>query len=454
MRPNTRLTYLLAGYLLARAALGALVNPPFNGPDEYGHWEYVRSLVETGGQQISGVEARQPPVYYALAAVPWLATQDAPLTARLFWLRLLSAGAGLAVLATVYLAARWLWPGRPLLAVLAAGIATLAPGHLYLLASVSNDPLAEAMAGVSLLAALRLSAPGATGRWWGLWLLSAGVALATKVTTAPAIGATVAVLLFRHRRLILERLGRRLVMLLVALAGAAGLAVYLTLLTRHPATSAAASYAHFWPQALTRGSVAYLTSAAGAAESFRTFWYAYDYAVRWPAALTWPLQAVSLGLTLLAAGGLASARFRAATRCTAAAALRLPAVLWAAAGLQIALVVARFGFANVLQIDLGGAAQAKAFFPAMLPLALLFTAGLAGVGSLVRSWVLRFSGARLTTGEGRAGKGSRSASGCRRGSLRVDRLLVASTLAAFLFLDWVSLAVTLWHHYRWWQLGS
>ena len=147
---------LLVGYLVLRGALGALLNPPFNGPDEGGHWEYLESWTASGGRAVTGVERLQPPLYYALAALPFRLTEGAPVGERLFTVRLLSVAAGVVTAGATWLSARWLWPRRPLLALLAAGVAVLAPGHLFLLASVNNDPLATALASVAGLAAVRL----------------------------------------------------------------------------------------------------------------------------------------------------------------------------------------------------------------------------------------------------------------------------------------------------------
>jgi hypothetical protein len=96
------------------------------------------------------------------------------------------------------------------------------------------------------------------------------------------------------------------------------------------------------------------------------------------------------------------------------------AVVLAAAAAQALFVVGRYSFSAALGNPMGGAAQAKAYFPALLPLALLFTWGLAGAAA-------------------RWGRGG-------------DRTLALSVLAWLLALDGVSLALTLWHHYRWWQV--
>src|SRR3954452_11972277 len=166
VRPTLKapaLLLLLASYVLARAVLGALLNPPLNGPDEAGHLQHLRTLLETGGRQVTGVESRQPPTYYVLAALPWLAAQDKGSATQLFFIRLPGAPAGMITLAAAWVAAGFVWPGRRALAVAAATVATLAPGYLFLLASANNDPLAAGLAALAVVAALRLWQRGARG---------------------------------------------------------------------------------------------------------------------------------------------------------------------------------------------------------------------------------------------------------------------------------------------------
>lgn len=434
---------MLVGYVLVRATLGALVNPLFNGPDEWGHWEYIASWSASGGRYVTGVEAQQPAAYYALASIPYRITAGAADPERVFLVRLFSAGAGLVTCVAVWMAARWVWPGRSRLAFVAATVAILAPGHLFLLSSANNDPLAEALTSIALLAAVRLSLPDApapgspngpldyssdatpnTARrwaWWVVWLLGGVAAVSTKLSAAPALAGASLALLFHYRNTIDRALGRRLAVALAAGTALALVAADATLLARHPSTSRLASIAHFWPLALIRAPVTYVRE--GFRESFRTFWYAYDYAVRFPRPLEAVLAGIALALCIVALLGLLWGSSR-ASGCGPVR--RLPLMVWGAAVVQIVLVVGRLGFADVLTIDVGGAAQAKAFFPALLPLALLTTGGLAeAVPRLTR---------RLTGGG--------------------DRQIALGTLAAFLAMDWASLAVTLWHHYRWWQVGA
>jgi|GEM_PF-2468252 len=516
-RPSTPrlLLILLLAYLIARASLGTLLNPPLNGPDEAGHVEYVRTLAESGGRQVTGVEANQPPLYYAIAAALWKLATPLSTEARLALVRQLSVAAGATSLLLTWHAARRLWPAQPLLAMAAAMLAALAPGHLYLLASISNDPLAEALAGLVVLLALMLAAPagavsrpvppvgqqgdlrchqqsegagsgapdgdreaGATDamrdrRYW-LWLAWAGAAaaaMATKYTTAPVLAATAAALAWHYRH---HWSRRRWARAGLVAAGLAALALYGRLLLQPPTASFAAAAAHFGPQALIRAPFAYVR-LGGLAESFRSFWYAYDFAVRWPRSLELALAVpTAAALAMASAALIAEARSRAADcpsppaplppRGEGSARLSLtiplpqegkenegpsppaplppgergartaapPAerratqrlggalVLWLAAGAQIAFVVSRFGFGDLLHVEMGGAAQAKAFFPALLPLALLTTDGLA------TTWRWRGLDPRWGT------------------------LLLLGWLV---LLDATSAALTLWHHYRWLQVG-
>jgi hypothetical protein len=409
---------LLGGYLAARAVLGALVNPPLNGPDEAGHIEHLRTMIQTGGRHITGVESRQPATYYLLAAIPWQLTDGNGLPTQLFFVRLVSALSGLLTLGTAWAAARLLRPGQPAFAIAVAAVASLAPGYLFLVASANNDPLATGLASLAVLATLHLwrrpcakfnvqaSRFKGTRSWLVVWFVATLAAVATKLTTLPVIVALAMSLTVHWRHVVLRP---KSVRALAALVGAAGLAGYAFLVSRPPTSSLAASAARFWPVALARAPLAYL-NLGGLGESLRTFWYAYDYAVRWPRSLELLLGGSAVALLVLSCLGLALRR-------------PLPWVVWAVAGAQVALVVGRYGLGDLLHIEMGGAGQAKAFFPAIVPLALLFVAGL---WALARRLRLPPAG---------------------------DRWLALGVFGWLVALDVVSLAVSTWQQYRWWQAG-
>lgn len=400
----------LAAYLLCRAVLGAALNPLYNGPDESAHVEYVRTLAAGGRASVTGAEARQLPTYYALAVIPWRLSAGQPEAARVFAIRLLSGLAGAATLGLTWSAARRVWPGSATPASVAA-TATLAPGHLFVLSSAGNDPLASALAGAAFLAALVIWLEVRAGRaWWAAWLLASLAALATKPTTLPVVGGAALALAFRWRRPLLRPWWTRLA--LGAGAVAAGAAnVWLAL--AEPTSSGTAALARFWPVALIRAPGVYL-AGGGLFESFRTWWYGYDYLVRWP---RMPEGGAALLAGLLTGAALLGLGIALAGRRGP----RVPGIVWWCAVAQIALVLGRYGFGDVLQIEMGGAAQAKAFLAGVVPLSLAFAAGLVAAGSALR--------------------------------IRA-RWLTAGFFGSLLALDGVSLAVTLWQHYRWWQLAA
>ena len=208
------------------------------------------------------------------------------------------------------------------------------------------------------------------------------LAVAAKLTALPVVLGMALALAWRYRG-VAGRVGRRVLLGAGAVGVVAGLVVYARLLGEPPSTSRWASMAHFWPRTLWIAVPEYVRG--GLAESFGTFWYAYDYAVRWPLSMGAALALVGAVLLLGATVGLVWAGARKGSRALLCA---LPLLLWLGAGAQVATVILRFGFGTVLQIEMGGVAQAKGFFPALLPLALLFTWG----------W------AALVSGPGRAGR--------------------------------------------------
>ena len=402
MRPRLLLG-LLAAYLLFRAALGAALNPLYNGPDEFGHVEYVAAVAE--GRPASGVETRQLPTYYLLAALPWRLSEGGTPLERSFPVRLVSALAGAVTLMATWGAARQVWPADPARAPLSV-LWLLAPGHLFLLASVTNDSLAAAAAALAFLAAVRVwRDPGGRSRWL-VWGLAAAVALAIKPTALPVVAGAVAAFAWRWRWALLRA---RAVQLGVGLIALAAVAINVVLALQSPTLSAAHSLARYWPQMALRAPIAYV-ARGGIVETFRTWWYGYDYLVRWPSALEAGLAAACLALVGVAMLGLVLAGRRGA-----------PAIVWAGAAAQMAFVLGRYGFGDVLQINMGGAAQAKSLFAALTPLALLGGAGVAEAGQRLRL---------------------------------APRWSALGLFGALLAIDAVSLAVTTWSHYRWWQLGG
>lgn len=421
----------LAAYILLRAMLGALINPAYNGPDESGHVEYVRSLAERGGIEGTGVESRQPPTYYLIASLIWRATDGQPVTVQIVATRLFSAVAGMVTLVLAWFTARLVWPGRPALALAAAAV-ILAPGHLYLLSSVNNEPLAVLFSSTAVVATMRLwrisdakirgslYADHGDWRWWLIWIAASTASVGTKLSAIPVMVATFVILILSLRHRLFAVWHRHTMLFGVVAAIVVGVPLfggYAVLLRQHPSSSYLAALAHVGPQAILHGPLAYV-GQGGLTESFRTFWYAYDYSVRWPIAADVVLGTAAAALMLLALGGLIVAP-KSHSRESDPPWRGVFWILVAIAAVQVAAVVGRFGFSALLGNPMGGAAQAKAFFVAIVPLAVTVVAGITSAGE------------RL---------------GWR------DRYIAAGTLSFVLTMDVASLAVTLWQHYRWLQV--
>jgi hypothetical protein len=237
-RHQAALAAILACYLVL-GTLYAALTPAWQVPDEPAHYNYIRQLaagrlpvIEPGdydqgtlarltserfppGAPIDAIqyEDHQPPLYY-LAATPIYSLFDgALLPLRLFSVLL---GAGVVLLA--WLIGRRLAPGRPLIALAAAGLVATIPQHIAMLAGVNNDSLAELLLALALLAAVALLQADRPARPALLGLLL-GAILLTKsqaYIAAPVFGLAIIVRWWRR-----ERNCRWLVCWLVAVFGPA-----------------------------------------------------------------------------------------------------------------------------------------------------------------------------------------------------------------------------------------
>ncbi len=173
-------TWALILILVVYAALGtlyALLTPPWQSPDEPAHYNYVRHLVEQGCFPVLQIgdydqaylhaittakfhpdyaidsiryEFHQPPLYYLLAAPVYALFGGALLPLRMLGV-LIGAGA----IAAAYGVGRVVFPARPWLALSAAAFAAFNPQRIALAAAVQNDGLAELWIGLALLALIR-----------------------------------------------------------------------------------------------------------------------------------------------------------------------------------------------------------------------------------------------------------------------------------------------------------
>jgi hypothetical protein len=183
----------LAGLIIARLMLGLLFSlntPLWESFDETGHYAYARylsrhrALPPLGVKLVDFDETHQPPLYYALVALPmalvlgeedlapvftaggrtWVVPEPADrfpwhgtaLALRLGRLASLLLGA-LGIL-FVHDAARALWPGRPRFALLAAALYAFWPQSVFLSGAISNDVGMIVIGAMALWAVARLVA--------------------------------------------------------------------------------------------------------------------------------------------------------------------------------------------------------------------------------------------------------------------------------------------------------
>jgi hypothetical protein len=217
-------------YLLLAVAYGLLA-PPFESPDEVGHFFTIKYIADHGRlplpekalseQYLYGQEGTQPPLYYLGGALflrlsrvytedvwgylhvnphttcgsphltgnkgflahdpvreafPW---QDSLLALHL--LRLYSTALGLATVIGVYATGRLCFPDRPIVAPLAAALTALNPQFLFVSAGVNNDNLIVPLCVWSLYLMLRAIHRGLTPATSALTGLLIGLAALTKM---------------------------------------------------------------------------------------------------------------------------------------------------------------------------------------------------------------------------------------------------------------------------------
>ncbi|MBI2567271.1 MAG: DUF2142 domain-containing protein [Candidatus Schekmanbacteria bacterium] len=224
------------GHTLVTTGLFVFTIPPWQGPDEPGHFEYVEAFYSRQGFRagerdpastqriIDSMDAnrfwaltdtephvfpsqlkRVPPLYYALVAILIGAPETGDsITTRLYQARLVSAALGLSVLVATWIVARAFAPEDYPFAVTTVSFVALLPQRVYVSATVNSDNLTNAISG--LLMVLLLA--GATGKLGGLRLWSALTAtmivgMFTKRTVLfflPAIAILATMALVRNRR--------------------------------------------------------------------------------------------------------------------------------------------------------------------------------------------------------------------------------------------------------------
>jgi len=234
----TVIVFILAAYLVI-AGEYATRTPDWQAPDEPAHYNYVRQLADEGHFPVlemgdwqqdyqtqlvaSGFDPKltdriqtieyedhQPPLYYLLQTPIYALSDGNLITMRLFSMLLGAGVVGFTWLALWVLAPRW--PGS---ALTGAAFVAFLPQHISILASVSNDALAELIVAVTLLATLvylgnRRTLPEETDdveqavqprKIHPVWLgVLVGLALLTKTTIYFLAGVVALAIVLRWRR--------------------------------------------------------------------------------------------------------------------------------------------------------------------------------------------------------------------------------------------------------------
>jgi len=399
--PDTLILVLLIAIALTRGTLYALVTPPFDSPDEKGHYDYVASLYETQGTAMQGKERHQPSLYYwiTLPAYALFAHQPPdlevyalatgkPSLLSLIAVRLMSVLMTVATIPLAYWTAKTVRPKDRFIYLGTAAFVALEPAYGWLGASVNNDNLANLLAAGMILMLLRCVSNGfSRGYVVGLVGLTA-VAMVTKLTTWPSAAIVAAVLAVRA---ITPRHARGL--RLTAAAAALLLAVA-TIFLVGPIRSLAASFFKPWtePGLLSPHRLSTFFSNLDVwpfVYEFKTFWGSFSAdSVQLPPVVYWILAV----LTAASATGLLARLARALRKLSRDGVFQVLGgqfgaqvlVLISIALVEIIVPLGRYYGNSPLRADQRIAGweddfallQGRFLFPAMVPLGFLFVWGL------------------------------------------------------------------------------
>ena len=407
---------LLLALSLTRGILYSAVTPPWQAPDEPGHFQYAAFLVRYHrfptrqdvaaeewlqtqvyvSMQESSFWARRahtlapaaleeeyraavghPPLYYLLGALLLAPFLRCDLVTQLHVLRLGSVLLGTLTVLVAYLTAQALFPEDASWQLAVPAFVAFLPMRTFITSSVNNDSLAELLASLVVYSLLRILRAGLS--WRGIasvaCLLASG--LLTKRTTTfalPLAALTILFYYFRAKSLKLAPtgdaphcplwwLGQRCVWLLIV--SAIGLGLWA--LTRGPFC-----YFHLMLEPQRYAPAALKTYALFFLLTFASFWANFGW-MNVPLDLGW--YAALAVFSLLALCGLGIFAIR-AVRGTE------PLETWQRTALLMLLLAVVLIFAQTfgLIIVRGIHQQGRYLFPALIPLAVFFTLGL-------REWV-------------------------------------------------------------------
>jgi 4-amino-4-deoxy-L-arabinose transferase-like glycosyltransferase len=172
---------------------------------DLGLWHSVERSLPPGSKAdegAAGAIAKNPPLYYAVMALPYRAFAGLSLIKRVFVLRLFNALFYLATIALVWLIAGELFGGVRWKQALAAGVVALEPQLSFMSAAINADNLLIALTTGFLLAALRLVRRGPSVPRVLLASLLAGAAVLTHgrgLVTVPVLAVALVVAWVQHR---------------------------------------------------------------------------------------------------------------------------------------------------------------------------------------------------------------------------------------------------------------
>lgn len=175
--PRISLAALLAAYF-ALAVASSFVTRLRYGPDEPAHFVYVREIathfrmpelahrITPDISSRASHEAHQPPLYYALAAMPYAVARGLGADTDAIWriLRIFTALIGAAWVYCLYRFAREVFGQRRCAAVLAAACVGLLPSAVYIGGVVNNDALGNATFAAAMWLMLKCVRRDAIGR--------------------------------------------------------------------------------------------------------------------------------------------------------------------------------------------------------------------------------------------------------------------------------------------------
>lgn len=237
---------------LALAALYSFATRLKWGPDEPAHFVYVQSVAldfrlpdlppipaDYAGRELPASyspghaishQRQQPPLYYALAALPYRLLHRLPTDAIWLRLRWFSILLGLAALALQWRLLRLLFPRDPTVCLAALAVLAFLPMFTYLTSVVNNDGLATVMFTASAYQWVRLLSGKTSVGNVALAGALAGLAVLTKESALALLpGLVIAVALTSpagERRSWARRLGRAALALGIAAVISAGWFAY------------------------------------------------------------------------------------------------------------------------------------------------------------------------------------------------------------------------------------